>query len=210
VVPEHDAVVAITSGTRDLQGVLDLVWEHLLPAMRAPSPVPEDAPVRDRLSGKLASLSLRPPAGRPTSPSARRVSGRLFELPKNDDGLEAVSVEFGREATLVVRANGRDHRVPCGRGGWRRGGTLPMSRERSMPEAVHPVASTGAWTDDDTFTVRSCFYETPFCLTLGLRFAGDALVLDREMNVGFGPTKKPTLVGLPRRESRVAGARANE
>ncbi|HET6899684.1 MAG TPA: serine hydrolase, partial [Vicinamibacteria bacterium] len=34
VMPEQDAVVAITSGTRDLQGVLDLVWEHVLGAMK--------------------------------------------------------------------------------------------------------------------------------------------------------------------------------
>jgi len=31
VLPEHDAVVAVTSGTKDLQAVLNLVWEHLLP-----------------------------------------------------------------------------------------------------------------------------------------------------------------------------------
>jgi hypothetical protein len=28
-----------------------------------------------------------------------------------------------------------------------------------------------------------------------LRFAGDELVLDQEMNVAFGPTKRPRLVG---------------
>ncbi|WP_211218000.1 serine hydrolase domain-containing protein [Humibacter albus] len=32
VLPEHDAVVAITSQTDDLQGTLDHVWTHLLPA----------------------------------------------------------------------------------------------------------------------------------------------------------------------------------
>ena len=79
---------------------------------------------------------------------------------------------------------------------------MPMGRSRHMDDAAYPVATNGAWTDDDTFTVRACFHETPFCATVGLRFAGDALVLDREMNVGFGPTKRPTLVGLPRRASR--------
>ncbi|HSB61475.1 MAG TPA: serine hydrolase, partial [Vicinamibacteria bacterium] len=198
VMPEQDAVIAITSGLRDMQAVLDLVWEHLLPGMKA-APLPSDEPTRARLGQKLASLSLAPPRGRATSPVARRVSGRVYELPKNDDGLEAVGVEFGRETTLVVRAGGREHRVPCGSGGeWRRGAALPMGRARLMDEPEYRVAASGAWTDDDTFTVRACFHETPFCATLGLRFAGDALVLDREMNVAFGPTKRPTLVGLPR------------
>ena len=34
VMPEQDAVVAITSGVRDMQAVLNLVWDQLLPAMR--------------------------------------------------------------------------------------------------------------------------------------------------------------------------------
>ena len=33
VLPDRDALVAITAGTRDLGGVLNLIWEHLLPAM---------------------------------------------------------------------------------------------------------------------------------------------------------------------------------
>jgi CubicO group peptidase (beta-lactamase class C family) len=32
VLPEHDAVLALTSDTEDMQRVLDLVWQHLLPA----------------------------------------------------------------------------------------------------------------------------------------------------------------------------------
>jgi hypothetical protein len=199
VMPEQDAVVAITGGVRDMQLVLDLVWEHLLPAMKAASPLPADAPVQDRLSRRLSSLSLPPLAGGATSPNARRVSGRVFELPENEDGLETIAVELGKEPALVVRADGVDHRVPFAFGAWRRGGRLPMGRARLMGDATYAVAATGAWTHDDTLAVKACFHETPFCASLGLRFAGDALVLDREMNVGFGPTKRAALVGLPRR-----------
>ena len=35
VMPEQDAVVAITSGGRDMQAVMNLVWEKLLPASEA-------------------------------------------------------------------------------------------------------------------------------------------------------------------------------
>jgi CubicO group peptidase (beta-lactamase class C family) len=197
VMPRLDAVVAITSGVGDMQAVLNLVWEHLLPGMM-PEPRAPDAATQARLAEKLTHLTLTPPAGRPSSATARRVSGRVYEMPKNDDGLEAVGVELGREPVLVVRTDGHEHRVPFGLGEWRRGGALPMG-SRLMNEPEYRVAASGAWTDDDTLTVRACFHETPFCATLGLRFAGDALVLDREMNVGFGPTKRPTLVGLPPR-----------
>jgi CubicO group peptidase (beta-lactamase class C family) len=201
VMPDQDAVVAITGGVRDMQAVLNLVWEHLLPAIRAAAPLPADAPAQGRLSQKLARLSLPPQAGKPTSPNARRVSGRVFDLPENDDGIEAVAVHLGQERTLTVTAQGREYRVPLGMGAWQRGGQLPMSRVRSIPDGAYAVAASGAWTDDDTFTVKACFHETPFCATLSLRFAGDALVLDREMNVANGPTKRPTLVGLLRRDA---------
>jgi hypothetical protein len=130
VMPEQDAVIAITSGVRDMQAVLNLVWEHLLPGMKA-APLPADAPVQDRLAKKLAGLSLPPQPGKPTSPNARRVSGRAYELPKNDDGLEAVAVDLGPEPALAVRSDGREYRVPFGVGSWRRGGRLPMGRTRS-------------------------------------------------------------------------------
>ena len=34
VMPEQDAVIAITSGVKDMQAVLNLVWDKLLPAMK--------------------------------------------------------------------------------------------------------------------------------------------------------------------------------
>jgi hypothetical protein len=120
-------------------------------------------------------------------------------VPKNDEGLEAVAVDLRKEPAVAVTVDGREYRVPFGMGAWQRGGQLPMGRARSMGEGAYPVAASGAWTDADTLTVKACFHETPFCAALSLRFAGDALVLDREMNVGFGPTKRPTLVGVTRR-----------
>src|SRR5205814_1543293 len=87
VLPEQDAVIAITSGVKDMQSVLDVVWDKLLPALKP---------------GPLA---------------------------------------------------------------------------------------------DDTFAAKVCFSETPFVLTLKLKFAGDTLTLDSESNVSFGPARQPQLVG---------------
>jgi CubicO group peptidase (beta-lactamase class C family) len=197
VMPEQDAVIAITSGVRNMQAVLNVVYEHLLPAMKG-SPLPADAPVQERLGKKLASLSLPPQAGRPTSPVAREVAGVMYELPKNEDGIEAIGLEGGSEPALVIRSGGRDRRVPYGSGEWRRGGTVRVG------ESEQPVAATGAWTADDTFTAKVCRYETPFCSNLALWFTGRALVLDQEMNVAFGATKRPQLVGRPLRPTGAA------
>ena len=196
VLPEHDTVVAITGGVRNMQAVLNLAWEHLLPGIK-PASLPADATVHGRLAKKLASLSLPPQAGRPTSAVAGEVSGVMWAFPQNEDGIEAVGLETGPETTLVVRSGGREQRVPVGSGEWRRGGTLLTGGPPLGGRVEQPAAATGAWTADDTFSARVCLYETPFCATMNLWFTGRALVFDQEMNVSFGATKRPRLVGRP-------------
>ena len=58
-----------------------------------------------------------------------------------------------------------------------------------------PVAVSGAWTGEDTYSFRLCQYESPFSITFTCRFADDELTLDAKQNVGFGPTEAPQLVG---------------
>ncbi len=193
VLPDQDAVIAITSGVGDMQAVLNLVWGHLLAGM-SPEPLAADGPGQQRLSTKLAHLRLAPPAGRADSPLARRVSGRLYHLPEHDGPIQAVGLEVGKETSLLVRVGGQDSKVPCGHGEWHKGGRLPLTG-RHYDGSPMPVAASGAWTDDHTYTARACFYETPFCTTLRLEFQGEVLLFDQQVNVAFGPTKQPRLVG---------------
>src|SRR5438874_3742035 len=80
VMPEQEAVLAITSGVGDMQAVLNVVWDHLLPGFNAAagsgSPSPE-------LKRRLAGLSVPPPTGKLDSPTARQVSGKTYRLEAN-------------------------------------------------------------------------------------------------------------------------------
>ncbi|PZD96293.1 serine hydrolase [Paenibacillus sambharensis] len=57
VMPEQNAVVAITSGLQDEKPILDAVWEHLLPAMKDQPLQPAQA-AYSSLAARLRSLSL--------------------------------------------------------------------------------------------------------------------------------------------------------
>jgi CubicO group peptidase (beta-lactamase class C family) len=57
VLPEQDAVIAITADTRDMQAELNVVWGKLLPAFSA-SPLPPNASEQTRLEQLLASLEV--------------------------------------------------------------------------------------------------------------------------------------------------------
>ena len=208
IVPGLDAVIAITSGVRDMQRVMNLVWDKLLPAMKTRA-VTEDEPGRRQLEKKLAGLTVRVPSGTPTAPLANDVSRKWYDFPENDRGLQAVALDLDPASpALLVRTAGGETRTAIGLGSWARTrDAFANGLDRFLSVPAHPlVAASGAWTAPDTFTVKIAAYETPFSSTLSLRFDGDRLLLDSEHNVAFGPTKLPPLVGhLGRSESGGTG-----
>lgn len=203
VLPEEDAVVAITSGVRDMGSVMNLVWEHLLPAMQE-QPLPPDSAASAQLQEKLAALTMRLPEGQATTPLASEVSGRWYEFGENERGIQALALDFSSETeppTLLVRADGEETRTPIGIGSWAKshgGFTNGLGRLASVPERL-TVAASGAWAAEDAFTIKLALCETPYTSTLRLRFEsdfeGDRLLIDSAHNVSFGPTELPQLTG---------------
>ncbi|HEX3997946.1 MAG TPA: serine hydrolase [Pirellulales bacterium] len=186
VMPEQDAVVAITSGVKDMQAVLNLVWDKLLPAMKD-LPLPPDGDAQAKLQERLKTLSIPPQTG---SAAAADVFGKTYEFPANAHNLEANRLEKGEngEVAIVARVAGKEHRLTCGNGTWK-DGLAAWGRLHG------PAAASGAWTADDTYTAKLCFYETPFIVTVRCKFTGDELQLGGETNVGFGPTGQKPLTG---------------
>jgi CubicO group peptidase (beta-lactamase class C family) len=58
VLPEQDAVIAITAETRDMQAELNVVWDHLLAAFQS-SPLPINQAEETKLKHTLANLEVR-------------------------------------------------------------------------------------------------------------------------------------------------------
>src|SRR5438045_6681596 len=186
--PEQDAVLAITSGVKDMQAVLDIAWDKLLPGMQ-PSSLPSDDGARQKLEQRLKGLVVRVPDG---TGSPAPVAGKKYVFPANPAKLESIALDGDAKegpVTIVARVGGSDRRIPCGRGAWQKG-RLAWGRQ-----AEQPAAAAGAWTADDTFTAKICFYETPFITTVRLKFTGDEVRVASETNVGFGPTRESELVG---------------
>jgi CubicO group peptidase (beta-lactamase class C family) len=194
VMPEFDTVVAITSGTGDLQGVLNLVWDRILPALGAAS-LPADANAHQKLAEKLASLSLRMQSGQASSPMADKVNGRVYVFPTNAQHIESLSLKTAGDKaspSIALRLEGIDQRVDCGMGTWARGAITSALGENI------PVAASGAWSSEDTFSVRLVRYRTPFSTDYDVRFAGDQVILEALDNVGLMSPQRIRLVGTLR------------
>jgi CubicO group peptidase (beta-lactamase class C family) len=207
VMPEHDAVLAITGESHDLQGELDLVWQHLLPAM-ADAPLAEDNAAVSRLQQRLSSLALAPDtAGKTSSPRASAVSGKTFSIEPNNLKVMAVSFSFADDGcTFRLTDDGGEHPIACGLKKWVVGETdmpgTPPSLGLGRTVKVSPtakVAASGTWTDDDTFEMTWRFHETPHHDTATCTFADDRMTLRFASSiVRMSPTAKdarPVLQG---------------
>ena len=196
VLPELDAVVAITAGTRDLQGVLNVVWAKLLPALQASAAgaLPADAMAEGKLKAKLAGLSLKKPvavAGG-TSTMAAAVMGKRFVFPKNPQAIEAVmltpSANDSTTTELAVTIAGAEERVKISGDSWVRG-------ELARGPAAGAVALSGVWTAADTFTLDVVRYQTPFITRYRLKFAEEQVTVETQLNVGPASGAPPPMVG---------------
>jgi CubicO group peptidase (beta-lactamase class C family) len=97
VLPEHDAVVALFSCAQDMQVILDLMWEHLLPAMTDDRSAPSVADAA--LAERLAHLSL------PTV--AERRGGDAADVPAMSFAPGTIGARSQATVTAVEVADGR-------------------------------------------------------------------------------------------------------
>lgn len=193
VIPEKETVIAITSGVNNMQNVLDLVWDKLLPAL-TDGKIEADAASQKKLVAKLQSLTVTHPQASKPSDESLTAAKKQIQFADNPQKLSAVSLT---ETELVFTINGGERKIPFAVGEWKKsvGGVPGPAWRIETPPPQQPIAASAAWTASDTFTTKVCLYETPFISTLSLKFKGDEATLIIEQNVGFGDPKPITLAG---------------
>lgn len=202
VMPRQDAVVAITSGVGGMAALLNLVWEHLLPALE--NPPNSDAAAHQKLTQRLATLTIEAPQAGPASPPpvAGQVSEAEYRFEENDQNLTSVKLDLDGDNCVLtfVNADGKSHRVEGSLSDWKMGETtflLSHIWPRKSPTPTVKTRVRGAWTNENTLAFKLCFYETPFTPTLTFRFddGGQVMTLDIGGSVGFGSSERPSLIG---------------
>ncbi|MEZ4658000.1 MAG: serine hydrolase [Caldilineaceae bacterium] len=194
IMPEQDAVLAITSGVGNMQAVLDLAWDHLLPAM-GNATLMDEPDALHALQHQLDNLTIAPIAGAANSATAAAVSGRTFQVNAGQadwgermPAIEQISFNFTDKQWQMQLTNSAATSATAGGYGQWTSGTLSFFGAES-----DPVMVSGAWSAPDIFTVAVRFIETPHALTLDAHFGADALRLNARWNVSFGPLELPPL-----------------
>jgi hypothetical protein len=177
---------------------MNLVWDRLLPAFKS-EPLPADPQSLKQLTDKLGRLVLRTQTGTAPSSSAKAVVGKTYMFATNPQKIESIALDSSAAnggVSLTVRVADATHLLSAKPDTWTKSVMM-------VNGASDPIATSGAWTANDTYTVKIARYRTPFVATYRLRFAEDQLNLEIEQNVGAVDARIARLVG--KAGSTVAG-----
>lgn len=183
VLEDLDAVIAITAGTNDLQGVLNGVWDHLLGAFAA-ADEPESAAAEassEELRLRLADLRLDPPGKALESKPGASHGAQSYRLEQNEFGMKQLQFTIGdhdHAAVLVITNEQGEHRIELGEREWRLGST-------SLFGVHERIAASFSQESPERFILTLRRIETPFFLTIEARILEQEVELQFKLNVSF-------------------------
>lgn len=195
--PELHLVVAITSGVTDLQGVLDVLWERLLPQVHG-KPKPVNPETSEKLRSRLANLRLRRPFDRA---SHQEVNGSFWFEGENDLDLGGFSVQADGESVVLTLFQGdQEHRIRAYFDRWEIAGECAFMSSvptRYGVKQATPYAARAGWNAPDEMNIRLAYVDTPFTPWFRLKFEEGAC---RLLFVGavslFDPGDRQEMVGI--------------
>lgn len=200
MMPEQDAVVVITAETADMQSEIDLVWEHLLPAMEEGS-LPENPEAEARLRDRLATLALPLPDG-PAAPAAEvAVAGETYGAAPNEQGIQSLSFQCtGDPCTITMTTDSGDYTFSFGSGRWeygettRRGPYLVVAKAAYVGLPPLRIAGAYSWDDERTLRLELRYIESPHTQTVLNRFDPGGVAVTM-ISSFMPPPTEPTLTG---------------
>jgi CubicO group peptidase (beta-lactamase class C family) len=175
ILPEKDAVIILTSETNDMQGLLDLVWQNLLPSFDATTD--KDAVLKDRLE----KLSLPPLQGAANPEIEKSIGGKNYEITSMVEKVNGFSLNFQDDICLLNLVQGpHTFKLIFGSGKWildeteRVGPNLfTFAQNQQVGLAPFPIAGSYAWLDLNTIELRLRYIESPHTEIIQIRFDGN-------------------------------------
>jgi len=198
VLPEHDAVIAMTAATEQMQAVLDLAWEHLLPAF-GPVPLTGEAPDAtaaadaalgerlSRLALPVRAVASAPPADAAAWSDARFTpEGGTCPQQPSLTGVAVAPSGGGGQAGAGWVLTLTDDGAALDLGFTGRGRTVDADLAGQLPVAV-----SAGWTDADTLVADVSFLETPHRLVVTCSLAAGTFTARwHTAPLGDGPLRK--------------------
>ncbi|HWB27823.1 MAG TPA: serine hydrolase [Chitinophagaceae bacterium] len=183
ILPEEDAVVAITSESISTKDTMQIVWDILVPAMKSSAPLPKDRIHANLLKQQLAALAYEPPKIMTSSPNEAKITGKEFMLEDNPFKAKAVLFSFKNNTCVFTlkTENKPDIIITNGQSRWiREGNKKPESHSLFSLRRIDfdsIVAASYTWVDEKTLLLTWRFIETVHGDSVTCVFDGDNVTL---------------------------------
>jgi CubicO group peptidase (beta-lactamase class C family) len=189
VMPDQGAVIAVTAGLGDMQAVLNLIWDLVLPAMSAKALPESDASIQ--LNARLAGLSIAMPEGQLSSPNWAKIDGTEFAFDANEFGWTSLIVESTPQGLVFThRTTEGERQISAGLGRWidTPGTIADRGNVAALRPSGGPVSAQATYTDEATVVVRAAEIETPFIETFRLKIEDNSIQLESDLSAHFWQT----------------------
>jgi CubicO group peptidase (beta-lactamase class C family) len=195
VMPEQDAVLAVTSQSPDMQKSLHIIWDHLLPGMQAGTGgLPENTGEQEALKKELAALVLPVVKGSVTSSLSSGYHQKKWMLTTNDLGVQSLQFSFTEKSChLSIGVGGKITTYEFGWENWilNRKHELYVLNAGDLYPMPSMAAGTATWTDDHTLRLNLRFVEAIFGDSIICTFTGDKLGVTLLNSLAETSTNKP-------------------
>lgn len=161
VMPEEDAVLAVTSESWDMQKSMTICWENILPGIKT-GKLPEDPAALATLRSSLTKLSLPVPTGTNVSMRNSNIAAKKYTFPNNDFGINSAQFIFSKDKCTWKLSTKEGPRIlEFGWEKWLLNGDkgkyiFPVPGRLHMPSQM---AGTATWIDDTTLQLDARFVE---------------------------------------------------
>lgn len=119
VMPQQDAVMAITANENDMQRELQEVWDNILPAFSA-TKLPADKKAYQTLTHTLNHLALPTLFKSTESNPARPRLSNTYTIESNDQDIRNISLNMDDDSCrLIIRTNTATHTLVSGNDSWK-------------------------------------------------------------------------------------------
>lgn len=160
VMPKQNMVLALMSETSDMQSILDIVWEQLLP-------------VTDRAAHTIES----------------ELNGNRYTAKNSPAGVEKIQFSFEKDLLRVVFTHReKETQLRCGRGTWSEGevdpnvglgklwklSTVPLI---SLRNQMIKTSAWFEWRDKETLRINIAYLETPHRISFEFHFSNTGTTL---------------------------------
>jgi len=179
ILPDQDLVIAITSGSNDMVGVMNIAWETLLLEL-SESSLPAGKKSYNLLKKKTEGLALRPVVGE-LSNVRENISGRLFEFEIDELNRYSMKLDLNSKNHEIELFNGENNQIiKVGFNMYEKSDMifrLPHTERKAYLQGEeYKIAASGAWSQPNEYKLRIYFYSSTASMDYTFIFEEDKLI----------------------------------